>query len=288
MPTTPPREISRAQLFDLVWQKPLADVAPRFGLSSSGLAKLCDRLDIPRPSRLYWVRRDNDEHKRPELPAVRDGVPSNVMVGGGAVSAQRRPRTRLSPEERRSHLLDTGARIALHSGIQKVTLKNVAREAGISEAQAHNCFEGRTDLLLALARREIEEVEALRVNRVSRGRDRFSQVVISTVSYLREAAQRGPLLQILLRVPQVRTGLKAERAERAERVRRPVLDAWERDEGVPRWVTNAATAALTAVTLRTGGMVATGRVDAGMAERLCLSVVMAGTVGIKRHGRRQD
>ena len=46
------RRVTRDELYALVWQKPTSRVAEEFGISGNGLAKICDRLDVPYPPRL--------------------------------------------------------------------------------------------------------------------------------------------------------------------------------------------------------------------------------------------
>jgi hypothetical protein len=46
--------IPREDLYEKVWSKALRLLAPEFGLSDKGLAKLCARLEIPVPGRGYW------------------------------------------------------------------------------------------------------------------------------------------------------------------------------------------------------------------------------------------
>ncbi len=41
----------------MVWTDPMTKVAPRFGLSDVGLAKVCKRYDIPRPPVGYWAQK---------------------------------------------------------------------------------------------------------------------------------------------------------------------------------------------------------------------------------------
>lgn len=48
---------SRKQLYDLVWKEPIQALAPKFGLSDRGLAKLCERHAVPTPPRGYWARK---------------------------------------------------------------------------------------------------------------------------------------------------------------------------------------------------------------------------------------
>lgn len=48
--------LTRRELYDLVWSKPMATLAGEFGLSDVGLAKICDRHRVPRPPRGYWAK----------------------------------------------------------------------------------------------------------------------------------------------------------------------------------------------------------------------------------------
>jgi hypothetical protein len=49
-------EIDRRSLYEEVWKEPVRIVAPRYGLSDVGLAKLCHRLAIPLPGRGYRAK----------------------------------------------------------------------------------------------------------------------------------------------------------------------------------------------------------------------------------------
>jgi hypothetical protein len=54
--------LSREELYDRVWTTPMRQLAEVYGLSDVGLAKICDRHDIPRPGRGYWAKK---EHGKP-------------------------------------------------------------------------------------------------------------------------------------------------------------------------------------------------------------------------------
>src|SRR5687768_1708485 len=49
--------LSRKDFYNLVWSKPMSKLAELYGLSDVGLAKICKKLDIPRPPRGYWAKR---------------------------------------------------------------------------------------------------------------------------------------------------------------------------------------------------------------------------------------
>lgn len=60
--------ISRESLFALVWERPSTQVARQFGISDVALAKLCDKLQVPKPPRGYWAKvRAGRRPRRPEL-----------------------------------------------------------------------------------------------------------------------------------------------------------------------------------------------------------------------------
>ena len=48
--------MKREALYNLVWAVPVSKLARQFGLSGRGLAKLCQREEIPVPPRGYWAK----------------------------------------------------------------------------------------------------------------------------------------------------------------------------------------------------------------------------------------
>lgn len=48
--------ITREELFDLIWTVPMVTAAKRFSVSDSYLARVCARLNVPRPARGYWAK----------------------------------------------------------------------------------------------------------------------------------------------------------------------------------------------------------------------------------------
>jgi hypothetical protein len=52
-----PLTLSRDDLYELVWSKPMIELAKDFGLSDVALAKRCRKLGVPVPGRGYWARK---------------------------------------------------------------------------------------------------------------------------------------------------------------------------------------------------------------------------------------
>lgn len=60
-------EVSRKDLYDRVWTKPLVKLAKEFGLSDVGLAKACRRHGIPTPPAGHWAKLTHGKDS-PRLP----------------------------------------------------------------------------------------------------------------------------------------------------------------------------------------------------------------------------
>ena len=49
------QSLTRQALYDAVWAEPMSRLAPTYGVTGTGLKKVCDRHDIPTPDRGYWA-----------------------------------------------------------------------------------------------------------------------------------------------------------------------------------------------------------------------------------------
>ena len=68
--------ISREDLYQLVWSKPMIRVAEHFNVSSSYLARVCSNLNVPRPKRGYWAKLAAGKAVSvPKLPEAKLGEP---------------------------------------------------------------------------------------------------------------------------------------------------------------------------------------------------------------------
>lgn len=78
--------LSRSKLYDLVWTKPVTELAKDFGISDVALAKRCRAINIPLPPRGYWARvAAGQKPKRPALPPF--GTPSPAKRPSGVPQA---------------------------------------------------------------------------------------------------------------------------------------------------------------------------------------------------------
>ncbi|MGB8854350.1 MAG: hypothetical protein WCC69_12380 [Pirellulales bacterium] len=82
-------ELTRQELYDLVWETPTRHLCKRFGLSDVGLAKVCKRLEIPRPSYGYWAKKAaGGQVKRTPLPQCDDQQLQRVAFTPGELKTE--------------------------------------------------------------------------------------------------------------------------------------------------------------------------------------------------------
>jgi hypothetical protein len=73
--------LSRAELYDQVWKTPLMRLGPQYGITGTGIAKICDRLNVPYPPAGYWLRVNAGRSpKKAILPPAREGIPDDVTI----------------------------------------------------------------------------------------------------------------------------------------------------------------------------------------------------------------
>jgi len=67
------QEITRKELYELIWSEPTTKVAEKFQRSDVCLSKICKQYNIPKPPRGYWAKiKSGVELKRIPLPKSND------------------------------------------------------------------------------------------------------------------------------------------------------------------------------------------------------------------------
>jgi hypothetical protein len=93
------QRISRDELYALVWKTPMNRLGNQFGISGNGLAKICDRLEIPYPPRGYWAKKEAGkpvitfklppkQHDVPEWVDIQPTPPKPAPVAEAKASAE--------------------------------------------------------------------------------------------------------------------------------------------------------------------------------------------------------
>ncbi|HEX7069340.1 MAG TPA: hypothetical protein VF190_00980 [Rhodothermales bacterium] len=73
--------LDRKALFERVWSTPVSKLAEEWGLSDRGLAKACQRLQIPVPPRGYWAKvHAGKRPRRARLPKLPAGQAEEIVI----------------------------------------------------------------------------------------------------------------------------------------------------------------------------------------------------------------
>lgn len=90
-------ELSRKQLYDLVWSTPLSKIALQYAYNNDGIKKICKDYDIPMPDASYWSKiKYNKKVKKEELDTVFIGVDKIVLTirqDGSSINVNQTPLT---------------------------------------------------------------------------------------------------------------------------------------------------------------------------------------------------
>lgn len=79
MPEDDELVLTREQLYEEVWSEPMATLAPKYGISDVGLAKICRKLKVPVPGRGYWRQKEvGQKVRRPVLPKLPLGTTQSM------------------------------------------------------------------------------------------------------------------------------------------------------------------------------------------------------------------
>lgn len=91
--------ITRSDLYEQVWTTPMRKLAARYGLSDVGLAKTCERHQIPRPPVGYWAKKEvGKAPPRPALPALHTPGSDVIEIWIPAEPRAPQPRKHFDPE----------------------------------------------------------------------------------------------------------------------------------------------------------------------------------------------
>ncbi len=193
-----------------------------------------------------------------------------------APSPAAKKRTRLSPETRRSQILDEAARLVLEEGLTAVSMERLGRETGVSKALVYNYFPSREALMAALLQREQDDLNSRGIEKALQAESFEDLIRQTTRVYLQQSSERGPLIQALLADPSVARLMEAENARGLERTIRYFVRETKREYGMSLEVATVAVQLLMASTDRAGKLVSEGLIDIPTAEEMCVQIIIAG------------
>jgi hypothetical protein len=93
-------QVTRQELYEIIWTDPVYKVAERYGISGVALAKKCRNAGIPLPSRGYWAQLQHGKNVRrtPLKPASASVRETILITQGKGPQPPRPPKPALDPQ----------------------------------------------------------------------------------------------------------------------------------------------------------------------------------------------
>lgn len=90
-------ELSRKQLYDLVWSTPISKLTQQYAISNEGFKKICKKFEIPVPQNGFWLKlKYNKKVKIEKLNPIFGGIDKIVMTlreEGNTINVDQTPLT---------------------------------------------------------------------------------------------------------------------------------------------------------------------------------------------------
>ncbi len=186
---------------------------------------------------------------------------------------------RLKGEERREAILAAAGRALADQGFLPLPYEAIAREAGISKALIYAHFATQASLYNALLEQRLGEL-AEELALIPPG-DFEDEAVAAALTYFDEAAEFGPMLNVLL----TDGYLDGERSDAARRLRDSLWRRFVRDSRgyvtLPSEERVAALAMILAIPEDLGRLTYRGELDPERARSLCGDLVRSAVRGLR-------
>ena len=112
-------------------------------------------------------------------------------------------RRRMSPEQRKSLILDHTAAIVAREGVSQLSIESIGREAGISKSLVYAYFPNLTELLRELYQREMRHLRRRQMDAAEKFETMEQLVRSVTHAYLSYIDERGLIIERLQGEPSV-------------------------------------------------------------------------------------
>lgn len=144
------RQLSREELFRIVWANPAAQVSAELGIDERTLRSICSRHGIPCPSDAYWARVNAGEHfALPPLRAAKDLTLQQIEITATLVKKEvPKPKSAVGTVTAQTGPTEEGIEppvepAASHAGSLHRSLAPTARALRKAKADEYGCVSAR-------------------------------------------------------------------------------------------------------------------------------------------------
>lgn len=188
---------------------------------------------------------------------------------------------RLSPELRRSQILEAAARMVVEQGYLPLPVEQLARAAGASKALIYTYFPTQYTLFNALLDREVQSLVLGGFDTASQVEDLEHAAVLCAMLYYDHVARSGPLLHILMTDLYMKGHIEPQlNAARDEFLRR-LLTLAKATLPLDEQEIYAAIEMLAAIPEEAGRLVFHGELPPTTARQLCHGLIMSGLKALR-------
>jgi len=167
-------KITRDDLYEKVWTKPMVEIAKEYDVSDKAIAKICDKLNVPVPGVGYWQKLDAgeklDRKKLPDIPPkhprehiIRKSIPEYEFEISEEVNAlienEKDPANKILVPEKKgpSHILIRRTEQSLEKSYRYPQLLSSQKEDDILKISVSPNEKGRAFRILNTIIHELEK-----------------------------------------------------------------------------------------------------------------------------------
>lgn len=190
-------------------------------------------------------------------------------------AAAKQQRKRLTPQLRRTQILDAAARLVLEQGYLPLPIERLARTAGSSKALIYTYFPTQYDLCNALLERELASLATAGVSTASQVGDLEQAAVLCGMLYFEHVARSGPLVQILT-ADLYMSGHENERlVSECNALRQRLARLVHTTLNLPLREAHAAVEMMSAIPLESASLVFAGETPPEVGRQVCHSLLLS-------------
>jgi AcrR family transcriptional regulator len=185
------------------------------------------------------------------------------------------PRKRLTPELRRTHILDAAAQLIVEQGFLPLPIEGLARAAGTSKALIYTYFPTQYAIFNALLERELKALTIAGLDTASSVKNLDQAVLLCAMLYFEHVAQSGPLLHILITDLYMAGNINRDLTRTGEVMLKRLMSTTRTTLSLSKQEAQSAIEMIAVMPQNAGSLVFYKEVEAAVARQVCRTLVLS-------------